>query len=105
MAIGSGFKVEFNSGIVLSVIWGNGAYCTMRDSAPLSVEVAIFDKNVVTAHGTFKYITREVFLEMAGVDHLDDSCGWQSPQELKVLMGFLENIDYQRMLKAGRLLA
>lgn len=100
-----GLVFEFTSGLALSVIWSEAAYCSRTaEGVPISFEVAIFDETLVD-DTNFKLVTNQVFADMVGYDIMDDVRGWQSPQEVDVLIAFLTDLNYQRMLKAGRLLA
>ena len=75
---------EFDNGFSLSVIAGEHAYCTPRES---SLDPDFFSEFEVAVFNSDGYFTREFFPE----DHCDDVLGWQTRADINTLMLLIQS--------------
>jgi hypothetical protein len=72
-------KVLFDSGVVMSIIDGKGAYSNPREAKFHSDDFSSFEVAVLDVEGNF--ITKEF-----APDHHDDVLGWQSREDINELI-------------------
>lgn len=78
-----GFHIKFSNNLVVSVQFGKYNYCQNRDGvngAPSeTAEVAVFDDH------SGEFITQQF------TDSADDVAGWQTPEQVAVIMNKVAN--------------
>ncbi len=87
---GRGFRLQFENGYILSVMFSRGHYCESTEP-PYGLQSPDAEVTILTKDG--KKVTRGVYKVMKDVKLFDNVVGWVTVREVAEVISFLNSFE------------